>query len=75
MFETKPKSMGLSNFDLDLSMNIFGNKQSIKYDNNEETLNSNSKNSTKIHCIHSIVIKLFIIIIDYKYIKLAKQLN
>ena len=72
IFETKSKSVGLSDFDLDLSLSIFGNKQSIKYDDKEEKNNFNSKLNTKIHSIHSIVVSLFRIIIDFKEIKLAK---
>ena len=75
IFETKSKSVGLSDFDLDLSLSIFGNKQSIKYDDKEEKNNFNSKLNTKIHSIHSIVVSLFRIIIDFKEIKLAKQVK
>ena len=34
---------------------------------------SNSRESSKIHCIHSIFISLFRIVIDFKDIKLSKQ--
>ena len=43
------------------------------FDQKEENLNKNLENSSKVYCIHSIVIKLFRIIIDFKGIKLAKQ--
>ena len=72
-FTTKSKSVGLSNFDLDLSASIWGHKQSFKFDQKEENINQNFENSNKEYCIHSIVIKLFRIIIDFKEIKLAKQ--
>ena len=72
-FTTKSKSVGLSNFDLDLSASIWGHKQSFKFDQKEENFNQNFENSSKEYCIHSIVIKLFRIIIDFKEIKLAKQ--
>ena len=74
-FETNSKSIGLSSNDLDLSVNIFNFKSTLNYNNSEENSNSYSKNSSKIHCIHSIVISLFRIVIDYKDIKLAKQVN
>ncbi len=73
VFTAKSKSVGLSDFDLDLSVSILGHKQSLKYDENNEKSNFNMENNSKIHCIHSIVIKLFRIIIDFKEIKLAKQ--
>ena len=50
-----------------------GHKQSFKFDQKEENFNQNFDNSSKEYCIHSIVIKLFRIIIDFKEIKLAKQ--
>lgn len=73
VFTAKSKSVGLSDFDLDLSVSILGHKQSLKYDDNNEKSNFNMENNSKIHCIHSIVIKLFRIIIDFKEIKLARQ--
>jgi len=73
VFTAKSKSVGLSDFDLDLSVSILGHKQSFKYDEKDEKSNLNRENNSKIHCIHSIVIKLFRIIIDFKEIKLAKQ--
>ena len=72
-FTTKSKSVGLSNFDLDLSASIWGHKQSFKIDNKDENTSTSYDNSSKEYCIHSIVIKLFRIIIDFKDIKLAKQ--
>ena len=75
IFETKSKSLGLSNNDLDLSVNIFGHKQSFNYSGSEDIKDQNMNNNTKIHCIHSIVISLFRIVIDYKDIKLAKQVD
>ena len=72
IFTAKSKSVGLSDFDLDLSVSILGSKQSLKVDNKDGQSNSSKENSSKNHCIHSIVIKLFRIIIDFKDIKLAK---
>jgi len=43
------------------------------FDQKEENFNQNFENSSKVYCIHSIVIKLFRIIFDFKEIKLAKQ--
>ena len=73
IFETNSKSLGLSNFDLDLSVSIFGHEQSFGYDRKKDKLDSNSKQSSKIHCIHSIFFSLFRIVIDYKDIKLSRQ--
>ncbi len=75
VFETKSKSMGLSDFDLDLSVNIFGHKQSLKFDNKDESNNISTKKDSKIHCIHSIVVSLFRIVIDFNEIILAKQIK
>ena len=72
-FTTKSKSVGLSNFDLDLSASIWGHKQSFKFENKDENFNINQESSSKNHCIHSIVVKLFRIVIDFKEIKLARQ--
>ena len=73
MFETKSKSIGLSNFDLDLSLNIFGKKQTGGYSSKNDNSDTNLKKKSKIHCIHSIVISLFRILIDFKDIKFTKQ--
>ena len=43
-FTTKSKSVGLSNFDLDLSASIWGHKQSFKFDQKEENFNQNFEN-------------------------------
>ena len=72
-FETNSKSFGLSNFDVDLSVNIFGHKQNVKYQQNENNLEMSSKKNAKIYCMHTIFISLFRTIIDFKDIKLAKQ--
>ena len=72
-FETNSKSLGLSNFDLNLSVNIFSHKQGVKININEDKLDFSSKSSSKIYCIHSIFISLFRIVIDYKDIKLSRQ--
>ena len=72
-FATNCKSVGLNNFDSDLSVNTLGHKQSFKLDQKEENFNQNFENSSKVFCIHSIAIKLFRIIFDFKEIKLAKQ--
>ena len=72
-FTTESKSVGLSNFDLDLSASIWGHKQSFKFENKDENFNINQESSSKNHCIHSIVVKLFRIVIDFKEIKLARQ--
>ena len=73
LFEVKSKSIGLSNFDLDLSINIFGQKQTGGYLNKDEKTDKYSNKKSKIHCIHSIVISLFRILIDFKDIKFSKQ--
>ena len=73
VFAVKSKSVGLSDYDLDFSASILGHKQSFSYESKSENSNTNNKNSSKIHCIHSIIIKLFRIVIDFKDIKLAKQ--
>ena len=75
LFETKSKSVGLSDFDLDLSTSIFGHKQSLKFENKNETISEQSRKGSKIHCIHSIVVSLFRMVIDFKDIKLARQIN
>ena len=72
-FTTESKSVGLSNFDLDLSASIWGHKQSFKFENKDENFNINQESSSKNHCIHSIVVNLFRIVIDFKEIKLARQ--
>ena len=72
-FTTKSKSVGLSNIDLDLSASIWGHKQSFKFENKDENFNINQESSSKNYCIHSIVVKLFRIVIDFKEIKLARQ--
>ena len=73
LFEAKSKSIGLSNFDLDLSLNIFGHKQSGEYTNKDNSSDIYAKKKTKIHCIHSIVISLFRILIDFKDVKFTRQ--
>ena len=73
IYVTKSKSVGLSDYELDFSANILGHKQSASYESKSENSNINNKNSSNIHCIHSIIIKLFRIVIDFKDIKLAKQ--
>ena len=74
LFETKSMSLGLSSTDLDLSVSIFGHKQSVDYKNKEENSENSKEKSVKIYCIHSIVISLFRIVIDFKKIKLSKQI-
>ena len=73
LYETNSKSFGLSDFDIDLSVNIFGHEQKAKYHQNENNLEMSSKKSQKIYCMHSIFISLFRTIIDKKDIKLAEQ--
>ena len=75
IFRAKSKSLGLSDNDLDLSINILGHKQSFNYDSKEENSSINYQNSSKIHCIHSIVVKLFRIVIDFKDVKLSRQVT
>ena len=65
----------LSYFDLNLSTSIFGHKQFLRIENKDELLSKNSKNKSKIQLIHFLVISLFRIVIDFKNIKLAKQVN
>lgn len=74
LFRTNSKSVGLSDYDLDLSLNILGHKQSVNYDSTDMKNNNSSINNSKSHCIHSIVVKLFRIVIDFKDIKLARQI-
>ena len=75
LYVTKSKSVGLSDYDLDFSASILGHKQSLSFENKTENSNSSSKTSSSIYCIHSIIIKLFRIVIDFKDIKLAKQVS
>ena len=75
IYLTKSKSVGLSDYDLDFSASILGHKQSLSYENKTENSNSSSKKSSSIYCIHSIIIKLFRIVIDFKDIKLDKQVS
>ena len=74
LFETKSMSLGLSSNDLDLSISIFGHKQAFDYKNKEDNSKNSSNKISKIHCIPSIVISLFRLVIDYKKIKLSKQI-
>ena len=73
LFRTKSKSVGLSDYDLDLSLSILSNKQSFNYDDTDSKEDSMSCKKSKIHCIHSIVVKLFRIVIDFKETKLARK--
>ena len=75
IYLTKSKSVGLSDYDLDFSANILGHKQSLSYESKTENSNSSTKKTSNIYCIHSIIIKLFRIVIDFKDIKLAKQVS
>ena len=75
LFETKSKSVGLSDNDVNLSVRIFGKKQNLEYEGNEENIDNNLKSEKKIHCIHTIVVSLFKIIIDLKEIKFVKEVN
>ena len=74
IFETNSKSFGLSNFDVALSTNIFGYKQNGKYHQMKQNDNFSSNQNSKIYCINSIFISLFRTVIDFKDIKLAKQI-
>ena len=74
LFETKSKSVGLSSNDLNFAVTIFKKKQSIDYGNKEENESSNFQKNNKFYCIHSIFVSLFRIVIDFKEIKLSKQL-
>ena len=58
---------------MDLSLNIFGHKQSLIYGNKDEKTDINSNKQTKIHCIHSIVISIFRIFINFDDIKFTKK--
>ena len=73
IIEINSKSIGLTNFDLDLSSNIFNHQQYLIMNNNEEKLDLNSNKSSKIHCIYSIFISLFRLIINDKDIKFSEQ--
>lgn len=55
-------------------MNIFGHKQKGNLNQRENNKDSFSKDNSKIYCIHTIFINLFRTIIDFKDIKLAKQI-
>ena len=67
LFRTNSKSVGLSDYDLDLSLKILGHKQSFNYDSTDIKNNNISINNSKSHFIHSIVVKLlFRIVIDFK---------
>ena len=72
LYETYSKSLGLSNLNVDLSLNIFGNEQKAEYHRNEDNLNMNSNTKGKLYCIHSIFISLFRTSIDSKDIQLSK---
>ena len=74
-FAENSKSVGLSDFDLDLSLNILVHKQSLKFDNKDDNSGSTTENKSKRYCIHSEIVKLFRVIIDFKDIKLAKQVT
>ena len=73
VYAANSKSVGLSDFDLDLSVNILGHKQSLKYDNKENNLGNNNESSSRRYCIHSNIVKIFRIMIDFKDIKLSKK--
>ena len=76
IFETKSKSLGLSKADLDLSLKILGgSNNSFNYDFKYEKNNGKLLNNSKIHCIHSIVVILFRIVIPWKEIKFISQIN
>ena len=75
LFETNSKSFGLSSFNVDLSLNIFGHKQNANYQQQGNNYNLSSISNSKIYCMHTIIISLFRTIIDFKDIKLAKQIN
>ena len=74
-YNAELKSAGLSETDIDLSLTILGKKQSLNFDNKEENSTNIDSNSSKIHCVHSIIIKIFRIIIDFKDIKLSKKVT
>ena len=67
------KSFGISSFDVDLSVNIFGHKQKGNYKQKENNNEMNSKKNSKIFCIHTVFISLFRTVIDFKDIKCARQ--
>ena len=62
------------NFEAELSINNFGDKQSIEYKDKDKQLNSNLITKPKIHCIDYIVINLFRIVISQKEIKIFKEI-
>lgn len=73
IFETKLKSMGLSETNLDLSLKLFS--RTNKLANNDFQYKKekiNMKNNVKKHCIHSIKVIFFRIIINEKDIKFNK---
>jgi hypothetical protein len=76
IFETKSKSMGLSQADLDLSFKILRkNCESINYDLIKKNGDNNSKKSSKIYCILSIKVILFRIVIPKNEIKLTNKIS
>ena len=52
LFVAKSKSVGLSDFDLNLSASILGHKQSASFQSKEKETKSTSKSSSKSYCIH-----------------------
>ena len=62
------------NFEAELSINNFGDKQSIEYKDKDKQLNSNLITKPKIHYIDYIVINLFRIVISQKEIKIFKEI-
>ena len=75
LFETKSKSVGLSDNDVNLSVSIFGHDQSLEYGGKEQNIEKKENKNNKIYCIHSIVVSLFKIIIDLKEIKFVKEVK
>ena len=75
IFETKSKSIGLSQADIDLSFKILLKSiQPIGYDLIKKNGDNNSQKSSKIHCIHSIKVILFRIVLPLNEIQLSNKI-
>ena len=74
-FETNQKSFGLKDAQLNLSINIYGNKikSSIKFKKVENE--TNAKIGSIFYCKHSYIVSLLRIVINPKYIKLIEQIT
>jgi hypothetical protein len=75
IFETISKSVGLSQADIDLSLKILLKSiQPIGFGLIKKNADNNSQKSSKIHCIHSIKVILFRIVIPLNEIQLSNKI-